>query len=100
MNTRLFQDRKDEFTPPSTQRNLMKKEIIAILTDIRPEYDFLENIDFIESGMLDSFDILALVTELEEKFQIKIYGSDILARNFRSVENIEALVIKSKNNGK
>lgn len=78
----------------------MKEDIIAILTDIRPEYDFLENIDFIESGMLDSFDILTLVMELEEKFQIKIYGSDILARNFCSVENIEALVIKSKNNGK
>ena len=42
-------------------------KIIAILRDLRPEYDFLDQNDFIESGMIDSFDVLNLVTELEEK---------------------------------
>jgi len=69
--------------------------IREILVDIRPEYDFLEDIDFIEAGMLDSFDIITLVTDLEENFDIRIDGSDILPENFCSIKAIENLVIKS-----
>ena len=70
-------------------------KIREILIDTRPEYDFLEEVDFIESGMLDSFDVLTLVTELEEKFNIRINGSDILPENFCSIKAIENLIVKS-----
>ncbi|MGJ0357022.1 phosphopantetheine-binding protein [Aliarcobacter cryaerophilus] len=69
--------------------------IREILVDIRPEYDFLEDIDFIEAGMLDSFDIITLVTDLEENFDIRIDGSDILPENFCSIKAIENLIEKS-----
>lgn len=71
------------------------EEIREILIDTRPEYDFLDDVDFIESGMLDSFDVLTLVTELEEKFNIRINGSDILPENFCSIKAIENLIVKS-----
>lgn len=71
------------------------EEIREILIDTRPEYDFLDEVDFIESGMLDSFDVLTLVTELEEKFNIRINGSDILPENFCSIKAIENLIVKS-----
>ena len=49
----------------------MKEKIIEILADLRPEFDFTEEgIDFIEEGMLDSFDIVSLVDEIEEKFNV------------------------------
>ena len=74
----------------------MKEEIIAILTDLRPEFDFSEQgIDFIEEGMLDSFDVVTLVDELEEKFNIKIDGVDVISANFATIEKIEALINKS-----
>lgn len=73
----------------------MQDKIREILVDIRPEYDFLEDEDFIEAGMLDSFDVLTLVTDLEEKFNIKIDGSDILPENFGSINAIKDLLIKS-----
>ncbi|AZL54740.1 acyl carrier protein [Aliarcobacter skirrowii] len=73
----------------------MMEEIREILIDTRPEYDFLDEVDFIESGMLDSFDVLTLVTELEEKFNIRINGSDILPENFCSIKAIENLIVKS-----
>ncbi|WP_149723437.1 acyl carrier protein [Campylobacter concisus] len=73
----------------------MQEKIREILVDIRPEYDFLEDKDFIEAGMLDSFDVLTLVTELEEKFNIKIDGGDILPENFSSINAIKDLLIKS-----
>ena len=69
--------------------------IREILVDIRPENDFIEDIDFIEAGMLDSFDIITLVTDLEENFDIRIDGSDILPENFCSIKAIENLIEKS-----
>ena len=75
----------------------MKEKIVKILTDIRPEFDFnQENINFIEEGMLDSFDLVTLVTELDETFGISINGVDIVPENFSSVDKIESL-LKKKN---
>lgn len=73
----------------------MKEEIIAILNDLRPEFDFSENVNFIEKGMLDSFDVVSLVDELESQFNIKINGTDVIAENFSTIDKIEALVKKS-----
>lgn len=73
----------------------MKDQIVRILTDLRPEFDFTVNVNFIEEGMLDSFDIVALVSELDSKFGISIDGMDILPENFSSVESIEALLKKN-----
>jgi acyl carrier protein len=73
----------------------MKQQIIEILTELRPEFDFSQNEDFIESGMLDSFDVITLVTILDEKFGISIDGIDVLPENFSSVERIEELLQKN-----
>jgi acyl carrier protein len=73
----------------------MKEKIIAILNDLLPEFDFTEDVDFIEAGMLDSFDIVSLVDELEASFGIKIQGIDVIPTNFSTVDNIIALLKKS-----
>lgn len=73
----------------------MKEEIIAILNDLRPEFDFSENVNFIEEGMLDSFDIVSLVDELETNFGIKIQGVDVIPENFSTLDNIVTLLKKS-----
>lgn len=69
-------------------------KIISILSEIRPEFDFTQSQDFINDGLLDSFDIVALVTELDEKFSISIDGVDIVPENFKNVETIKSLLIK------
>jgi len=76
--------------------SINKQDIIQILTDLRPEYDFSKEIDFFEEGMLDSFDIIALVTALDEKYKISIDGIDVIPENFASVEKIEALIKKNE----
>ncbi|WP_290383311.1 acyl carrier protein, partial [uncultured Muribaculum sp.] len=63
---------------------------------MRPEYDFSTSQDFISDGMLDSFDVVTLVSELEEKFSIAIDGEDIIPENFSSVDRIANLVEKSE----
>ena len=69
--------------------------IKKILADIRPEFDFESSSDFIEDGYLDSFDLVTLVAELDETFNISIDGLDIVPENFMSVETIAEVVKKN-----
>ena len=73
----------------------MREQIIEILSELHPEFDFNQDVNFIENGMLDSFDIVALVNDLDSKFGISIDGMDILPENFASVKSIEHLLIKN-----
>jgi acyl carrier protein len=73
----------------------MKEIVIEILTEIRPEFDFTQTLNFIEEGMIDSFDVISLVTSLDEKFGISIDGVDILPENFSTVDSIVALLLKN-----
>ena len=75
---------------------VMQQQIIGILKDIRPEFEFEGVENFFDEGMLDSFDLMTLVSTLDERFSIKIDGTDILPENFANVESIEALVQRSK----
>lgn len=73
----------------------MKTKVINILQEIRPEFDFSEDVNFIEQGMLDSFDVINLVSLLDEKFGISIDGMDILPDNFATIDSIINLLIKN-----
>lgn len=73
----------------------MKEKIISILNELRPEFDFSMSNNFIADGMLDSFDVINLVNELDTTFGISIDGMDVLPENFSSVENIIALLKKN-----
>lgn len=74
------------------------EKIYEILANIRPEFDFKNAEDFIAEGMLDSFDMVTLVSDLEAEFGIVIDGLDIIPENFVNVETIKATI--EKNGGK
>lgn len=74
----------------------MKEKIVKILSGLRPEFDFTENVDFIEEGMLDSFDIVSLINELDKEFNIVVPGEEVVPENFSSVEAISQLIGKLK----
>lgn len=71
------------------------EKIYEILAQLRPEFDFRHSTDFIEEGLLDSFDIVSFVTELEDTFDCLIDALDIVPENFNTVENIIKVVQKS-----
>jgi len=73
----------------------MENVIINILQEIRPEFDFNESVNFIEEGMLDSFDVVRLVSELDSRFGISIDGTDIIPENFKNVDKIIELLTKN-----
>lgn len=74
----------------------MGHDILAMLMEIRPEFDFEDSGDFVMDGLLDSFDIISLISMVEEKYGVKIDGLDIVPENFSSVDAIVALIRKSK----
>ena len=71
------------------------KSIPEILKEIRPEFDFAASSDFIGDGMLDSFDVVTLVSALDKNYSISIPGTDIVPENFQNVQAIEALLRKT-----
>lgn len=73
----------------------MKDIIFEILNEIKPEQNFYDSDNYIDDGMLDSFDIIELISMLEEKFDIVIDGMDIIPEYFSNVKQIERLVRKS-----
>jgi acyl carrier protein len=72
----------------------MKEKIIRILQELRPEFTFINSENFIEQGMLDSFDVVSLVVALDEEFGISIDGMEIVPENFSSLDKIQSLLIR------
>jgi acyl carrier protein len=68
------------------------KKILEILEDIRPGADWASMNDIIESGLIDSFDMIALVNDLNESFGVCIGLEHLEPENFNSVEAIAALL--------
>ena len=65
---------------------------------VRPEGEFLNSDNFVLDGLLDSFDIVILVSDLDKKFNISIEGIDIIANNFINLESITNLVMNYSKN--
>ena len=68
--------------------------LLKILAELRPDVDFEDNQELVDSGELDSFDIVSLVGALCDEYDIEIGADDIVPENFNSVEAIWALVQK------
>lgn len=70
----------------------MEKKIIEILSSVKPGVDFEGKTDLIDGGVLASFDIISLVSELNDEFDIEISVAELVPENFNSVEAIANMV--------
>ena len=69
-------------------------EILKILKDIRPDVDFINEKKLIDDKILDSFDIISIVADLNDHFDIEIDVEDLEPENFNTVEAILELVTR------
>lgn len=67
-------------------------KVIAILEDIKPGVDFRKENDLFEGHILASLEIMMLVSELNNAFDISITLPYIKPENFRSAQTICAMV--------
>ena len=70
----------------------MLERIIEILEEIKSDVDFTMEDQLVDGGILDSFDIVALVSELKGEFDVEIGIEDLTPENFNSAETICNLV--------
>ena len=68
------------------------EKVLEILKGIRGDVDFVNQKALIDDGILDSFDVVAIIGELSDEFDISITIEDMTPENFNSVEAINALV--------
>ena len=67
-------------------------EILAILQDLHPDVDFETCDTLIDDGILDSFDIVTIIAEVSDAFDVKIGAEQIVPENFNSAEALWDLV--------
>ena len=68
--------------------------LLEILSSLHPEVDFETTVDLIDDGILDSLDIVTLVTEINSEFDVSIPAEEIIPENFNSAEALLALIEK------
>ncbi len=70
------------------------EKILEILNEVRPDIEFENETMLIDGGFLDSFDIVSIISELNDAFDIHIRVNDLTPENFNSVASIQELVNK------
>ncbi len=77
----------------------MKDELMEILTEIRPDVDFENETSLIDDGILDSMDIVSLVGELDDAFDVTVGVENLLPENFNSVDAMVKLIERLRDEG-
>ena len=67
-------------------------ELMEILEELRPDVDFENETALITDGILDSFDIVSLISEINEEFDVTIGAAELTPENFNSAEAIYELI--------
>ena len=66
--------------------------LLNILREMHPDVDFENEEHLIDNAVLDSMDIVTLITEIGEEFDVTITAADIVPDNFNSVKALYALI--------
>lgn len=69
-------------------------ELIDILKGIHPDVDFESETALVDDGILDSLDIVTLITEINDAFDVTVPPEEILPENFNSAAALWALIEK------
>ena len=70
------------------------EQLIEILKELHPDVDFMTAEGLIDDGILDSLDMVTLVTEINDKFDVSIPAEEIVPENFNSAQALFELIEK------
>jgi len=71
---------------------VMKEKVLAILQEVKDDVDFATATSLLKNGLLTSLDIISLVSELNDAFDITVPVAEVIPKNFDSVDTICAMV--------
>ena len=70
------------------------EKLLKILNDLHPDVDFENNDSLIDEGILDSLDIVTIVTEIYGEFDVTIPAEEIVPENFNSAKALMDLITR------
>ena len=73
------------------------EKLLEILQRVRPDVDFKNETLLIDDGILDSMDVVSIISELDDEFGVQVRNNEIIPDNFNSVEAIWNLIQNLKN---
>ena len=68
------------------------EELLEILGELHDDVDFTTEENLVEDGILNSLDIVSLITEINDRLDVQIPAEEILPENFNSAEALWALI--------
>jgi acyl carrier protein len=72
------------------------EQLLELLKSVRPDVDFENETALIDDAILDSFDVVAIISEIDDTFDVQIRINELDPENFNSVEAIWNLIQKLK----
>lgn len=70
----------------------IREGILDMLSDLHGDVDFNTREDLADDGVLDSFDIVTLIAEINDEFDVTVTADKIVPENFNSAEAIAGMV--------
>lgn len=68
------------------------EELLKLLTEVRPDVDFENESELIDDGILDSMDVVSIISSIDDVFGVQIRITELDPENFNSVENLWNLI--------
>jgi len=84
---------------PSSMENSrgdQMKELLELLNNVRSDVDFENENHLVDDGILDSFDIVSIIADVNDEFNVEITVDDILPENFNSAKALHDLIERLK----
>lgn len=72
------------------------EKLLELLKGVRPDVDFENETELIDDGILDSFDVVSIISEIDDRFDVQIRINELDPENFNSAEAIWNLIQKLK----
>lgn len=72
----------------------IREIILGILQELHEDIDFESEDKMVDDKILDSFDLVTLVTELGDEFDIEITAKDFVAENFNSLDTLSSMIAR------
>lgn len=73
-------------------------KLLELLKGIRPDVDFETETALIDDGILDSFDVVSIISELDDEFGVQIRIAELDPDNFNSMESIQEMINRMQSN--
>ena len=76
------------------ERDEIREVIMELLQDLHEDIDFDKEEALVDDKILDSFDLVTLVAELGDEFDVEITAKEFVTENFNSLDRLADMIVR------